>query len=119
MDIDNAVESLKREVSILRDKLNTVELKLAEAQGAKLGESVGEAIPFTPSKPFTTELRPMTPTSGKRGIKEMVDKVMDGKRRRLREGRIPFDPKGVRGKEIVVGLKLEGVLWEVGIHQQK
>jgi len=104
--MDNAVESLKREVSILRDKLNTAELKLAEAQRAKLKERVGEAVPFTPRKPFTTELRPMIPNSGKREIKEMVHEVMDGKRRRLREGGIPFNPEGVRGKGIVVGLKL-------------
>ena len=30
-------------------------------------------------------------------------------------GGIPFDPEGVRGKGVVVGLKLGGVLWEVGI----
>ena len=78
-------------------------------------ERVGTVIPFTPRKPFTTELRSMTPTRGKRGIREMVDEVVDGKRRRLREGGIPFDPEGVRGKGIVVGLKLGGVLWEVGI----
>jgi len=81
----------------------------------KLRERVGEAIPFTPRKPFTTELRPMTPTRGKREIKERVDEVVEGKRRRLRKGGIQFDPEGVRGKRIVVGLKLGGVLWEVGI----
>jgi len=113
--MDNAVESLRREVSILKDKLNMVELKLVEAQRAKLRERVGEAIPFTPRKVFTTELRPMTPTSGKRGIKEIGEEVMDGRRGRLREGGIPFDLEGVRRKGIVVGLKLGGVLWGVGI----
>ena len=55
----------------------------------------------------------MTPTSGKRGIKEMVDEVVDGKKRKLGYGGIPFDPEGVRGKGRVVGLKLGGVLGEV------
>ena len=116
MDQDNTIDSLKREVSLLRDKLTAAELKLAEAQRAKLRERVGVATPFTPRKTFTTtELRPMTPTSGKRGIKEMVDEVVEGKKRKLGYGGIPFDPEGVRGKGIVVGLKLGGVLWEVGI----
>ena len=40
---------------------------------------------------------------------------MDDKKRKLRDRGIPFDPEGLRGKCIVVGLKLDGVLWEVGI----
>ena len=116
MDQDNKIESLKREVSLLKDELTAAELKLAEAQRAKLKERVGVAAPFTPRKSFTTaELRPITPTSGKRGIKEMVDEVVEGKKRKLGYRGIPFDPEGVRGKGIVVGLKLGGVLWEVGI----
>ena len=62
-----------------------------------------------------TELRPMTLTSGKRGIKEMRDEVVEGKKRKIEYGGIPFDPEGVRGKDIVVGLKLGVVLWETGI----
>ena len=58
------------------------------------------------------ELRPATPNSGKRGIEAMVEEVVEGKKRY--KG-IPFDPEGVRGKGVVVGLKVGGVLWEVGI----
>ena len=115
MDLDNTVESLKREVSLLRDKVTEAELKLAEAQRAKLRERVGSAMPFTPRKSFTTEIQPLTPTSGKRGIREMVDEVVEGKKRKVRYGGILFDPEGVRSKGVVVGLKLGGVLWEVGI----
>ena len=116
MDFSNTIDSLKREVSLLRDKLTTAELKLAEAQRQKMKMEVENVIPFTPRKPFTrVEMRPVTPTSGKRGIKEMVDEVVDGKKRKLGYGGIPFDPEGVRGKGIVVGLKLGGVLWETGI----
>ena len=115
MDLDNTVESLKREVSLLKDKLTEMELKLAEDQRAKLRERVGSAMPFTPRKPFTTEVRLLTPTSGKRGIKELVDEVVEGKKRKVGYGGIPFDPEGVRGKGVVVGLKLGGVLWETGI----
>ena len=116
MDLENTIDSLKREVSLLRDKLTEAELKLAEAKRAKMKEEVKNVIPFTPRKPFTKmELRPATPTTGKRGIKEMVEEVVDGKKRRLGYGGIPFDPEGVRGKGIIVGLKLGGVLWESGI----
>ena len=116
MDLDNTLESHKREVSLLRDKLTTAELKLEEAQRAKLKERVGIATPFTPRKPTKmAEIRPLTPTSGKRGIKDMVEEVVEGKKRKLGYGGIPFDPEGVRGKGVVVGLKLGGVLWEVGV----
>ena len=37
----------------------------------------------------------------------------DGKR--FEGGGIPFDPVGLRGKRTVVGLKVNGVLWEVGV----
>jgi len=60
------------------------------------------------------EIRPLTPTSGKRGIKDMVEEVVEGKKRKLGYGGILFDPEGVRGKGVVVGLKLGSVLWEVG-----
>ena len=77
---------------------------------------VENVILFTPRKPFTrAEVRLMTLTSGKRGIKEMVDEVVEGKKRKLGYGGIPFDPEGVRGKGIVVGLKLGGGLWEMVI----
>ena len=116
MDLSNTIDSLKREVSLLRDKLTTAELKLAEAKRAKMKMEVENVIPFTPRKQITrAELRPVTPTSAKRGIKEMVDEVVEGKKRKLGYGGIPFDPEGVRGKGIVVGLKLGGVLWEMGI----
>ena len=79
-------------------------------------KEVENVMPFTPRKPYTKmELRPATPTTGKRGIREMVEEVVDGKKRRIGYGGIPFDPEGVRGKGIVVGLKVGGVLWEVGI----
>ena len=116
MDFDNTIDGLKREVSLLRDKVTTAELKLAEAQSEKMKKEVVNIIPFTPRKQFTrAELRPATPTSSKRGIKEMVEEVVEGKKRKLGYGGIPFDPEGVRGKGIVVGLKLGGVLWETGI----
>jgi len=84
MDLDNTLESLKREVSLLRDKLTAAELKLAEAQRAKLKERVGIATPFTSRKPTKmAEIGPMTPTSGKRGIKDMVEEVVEGKKRKL------------------------------------
>jgi len=76
MDLDKTVESLKREASIFGDKLREVELNLVEAQRAKLRERVGTATPFTPRKTWpTTKARMMTPTSGKREIKEMVEEV--------------------------------------------
>jgi len=56
------------------------------------------------------ELRPMTLVSGKRGIKEMVDKVIEGKKRKWRDEGIPFDLEGVREKDVVVGLVLRSVL---------
>ena len=116
MDFSNTIDSLKREVSLLRDKLTTPELKLAEAQREKMKREVENAIRFTPSKLYTNfDIRPVTQTSGKRGIKEMVDEVVDGKKRKLGYGGIPFDPEGVRGKGIVVGLKVGGELWETGI----
>jgi len=40
---------------------------------------------------------------------------VDGKKRKLREGGMPFDLEGLRGKGVVVGLKMGGVLWDVGI----
>ena len=80
MDIENAIDSLKREVSLLRDKLTAAELKLAEAKRAKMREEVKNVIPFMPRKPYTkVELRPATPNSGKRGIEAMVEEVVDGK----------------------------------------
>ena len=113
MDLKNTIDSLKREVSLLRDKLTEVELKLAEAKRAKMKKEVENVIPFTPGKPYTrVEIRPVTPTTGKRGIKEIIEEVMDGKRRRVGYWGIPYDPEGVRGKGIIVGLKLGGVLWE-------
>ena len=116
MDLENTIDSLEREVSLLRDKLTKAELKLAEAKRAKMKKEVENVIPFTPRKQFTrVEMRPATPTTGKRGIKELVEEVVDGKKRRVGYGGIPFDPAGVRGKGIVVGLKLGGVLWETGI----
>ena len=116
MDIRNIIDGLKREVSLVRDKLTTVELRLAEAEREKMKKEVENVIPFTPRKPFTrAELRPVTPTSGKRAIKELVDEVVEGRKRKVGYGGIPFDPEGVRGKGIVVGLKLGGVLWETGI----
>ena len=53
MDIENQIDSLKREVSLLRDKLTAAELKLAEAKRAKMKKEVENVIPFTPRKPFT------------------------------------------------------------------
>ena len=61
------------------------------------------------------ELRPPTPTSSKKGIMEMVDEVVEGKKRKLGYGWILFDPEGVRGKGVVVGLRLGGVSGVVGI----
>ena len=47
-------------------------------------KEVENVMPFTPRKPYTrVEMRPATPTTGKRGIKEMIEEVMDGKRRRV------------------------------------
>jgi len=94
MDLDNTLKSLKREVFLLRDKLTAAELKLAEAQRAKVKESVGVATPFTPRKPaIVREVRPWTLTSGKRGIKDMVEEVVEGKKRKLGYGGILFDPE--------------------------
>lgn len=97
MGWDNKVEGLRREVSLLRNKLTEAELKLAESLREKIKKEVENVISFTPKKPYTKlELRPATPTSGKRGIKEMVDEVVEGKKRKLRYGRILVDPEGVR-----------------------
>ena len=116
MDLSNTIDSLNREVSLLRDKLTTAELKLAEAQKMKIKKEVENVIPFTLRKPFTrAELRPVTPTSAKRWIMEMVEEVVEGKKRKFGYGGISFDPEGVRGKGIVVALKLGGALWETGI----
>ena len=78
IDIGNTIDSLKREVSLLRDKLTAAELKLAEAKRGKMKKEVENVIPCTPRKQFTrAELRPATPPSGKRGIKELVDEVVE------------------------------------------
>ena len=45
MDIENTINSLKREVSLLRDKLTVAELKLAEAKRAKMKKEVENVIP--------------------------------------------------------------------------
>ena len=118
MYLENIIDSLKGEVSLLRDKRTTAELKLAEVKRAKVKKEVENVSPFTPRKSFRkVELRPTRATTGKRVIKELVDEVVNGKKRRVGSGGIPFDPQaeGVRGKGIVVGLKLGGVLWETGI----
>ena len=71
MDLENTIDSLKREVSLLRDKLTEAEFKLTEAKRAKMKKEVENVIPFTPRKQYTrVEMRPATPTTGKRGIKE-------------------------------------------------
>jgi len=68
MDLDNTLKSLKREVSLLRDKLTAAELKLAEVQRAKLRERVGVGTPFKPRKPTKmAEIRPLTPTRARGG----------------------------------------------------
>ena len=70
-------------------------------------ERVEVATPFTLRKPaMVAEVRSWTPTSGKRGIKDMVKEVVEGKKRKLGYRGIPFDPEEVRGKGMVVGLKL-------------
>ena len=39
----------------------------------------------------------------------------EGRGKRFEGGGITFDPEGLRGKRMVAGVKVNGVLWEVGI----
>ena len=52
MAISNTIDSLKRGLSLLRDKLTTVEVMLAEAQTEKMIKRVENFIPFTLKKPY-------------------------------------------------------------------
>jgi len=64
--MDPTIESLKREVAILREKLNDTEKKL-EIKEAQLRTFVRTSTPFTPKKKETIlEKRPETPKSMKR-----------------------------------------------------
>ena len=81
MVLDNTVERFKKKVSLHRDKLTEAELKLAKTQRAKLRERVGAAGPYMLRRSLeTAELRPVTPVSGKRGIKETIGEVVEGKK---------------------------------------
>ena len=112
--MDPTIESLKREVAILREKLNDTEKKL-EIKEAQLRTFVRTSTPFTPKKKETIlEKRPETPKSMKRERESTTFGARDGKRR-FEGGGIPFDPEGLRGKRTVVGLKVNGVVWEVGV----
>jgi len=111
--MDPTIESLKREVAVLREKLNDTEKKL-EIKEAQLRTFVRNSTPFTPKKMETVlEKRPETPKSMKRERESTTFGAMDGKR--FEGGGIPFDPVGLRGKRTVVGLKVNGVVWEVGV----
>jgi len=59
------------------------------------------------------DLRPDRPKSMKRERESTTFGAREGKR--FEGGGIPFDPVGLRGKRRVVGLKVNRVLWEVGI----
>jgi len=107
------IESLKREVAVLREKLNDTEKKL-EIKEAQLRTFVRNSTPFTPQKKeMFLEKRPETPKSMKRERESTTFGARDGKR--FEGGGILFDPVGLRGKRMVVGLKVNGVVWEVGI----
>jgi len=53
MNLENRVESLKREVTLLRDKLMVAELNLGEAQRAKIRERVRVTVQLTSRKQTT------------------------------------------------------------------
>jgi len=111
--MDPTIESLKREVTVLREKLNDAEKKL-EIKEAQLRTFVRNSTPFTPKKMETVlEKRPETPKSMKRERESTTFGAREGKR--FEGGGIPFDPVGLRGKKTVVGLKVNGVVWEVGV----
>jgi len=111
--MDPTIESLKREVAVLREKLNDTEKKL-EIKEAQLRTFVRNSTPFTPKKMETVlEKRPETPKSMKRERESTTFGAREGKR--FEGGGIPFDLVGLRGKRTVVGLKVNGVLWEVGV----
>jgi len=111
--MDPTIESLKREVAVLREKLNDTEKKL-EIKVAQLRTFVRNSTPFTPKKKETIlEKRPETPKSMKRERESTTFGAREGKR--FEGGGIPFDPVGLRGKRTVVGLKVNGVVWEVGV----
>ena len=59
------------------------------------------------------DLRPDRPKSMKRERESTTFGAREGKR--FEGGGIPFDPVGLRGKRTVVGLKVNGVVWEVGV----
>jgi len=72
------------------------------------------STPFTPKKMETIlEKRPETPKSMKRDRESTTFGVREGKR--FEGGGILFDPVGLRGKRTMVGRKVNGVLWEVGV----
>jgi len=111
--MDPTIESLKREVAVLQEKLNDTEKKL-EIKEAQLRTFVRNSTPFTPKKMETVlEKRLEMPKSMKRERESTTFRAREGKR--FEGGGIPFNPVGLRGERTVVGLKVNGVLWEVGI----
>jgi len=106
--MDPTIESLKREVDVLREKLNDTEKKL-EIKEAQLRTLVRRATPFTPRQMETVvEMRPDKAKSMKRERESTTFGVRE--RKRFEGGGIPFDPVGLRGKRTVVGLKVNRVL---------
>ena len=112
--MDPTIESLKREVAVLREKLNDAEKKL-EIKEAQLRTFVRNSTPFTPKKMETVlEERPETPKSMKWDRELSTFGAREGKRG-YEGGGIPFDLEGLRGKRTLVGLKVNGVVWEVAV----
>jgi len=113
--MDPTIESLKREVAILREKLNDTEKKL-EIKEAQLRTFIRTATPFTPrTVEMVVEMRLEMPKSIKRGRESTNFGVGEGRGKRFEGGGIPFDPEGLRGKRTVVGVKVNVVLWEVSV----
>jgi len=107
--MDTTIESLKRDVAVLGEKLSDTERKL-EIKEAQLGTFIRTATSFTPRKVETVvEMGPETPKLMKRGRESTT--VGARKEKRFKGGGTPFDPVGLTGKRTVVGVKVNRVLW--------
>jgi len=94
--MDPTIESLKREVAVLREKQNDTEKKL-EIKEAQLCTFVRTSTPFTPRKMETViERRPETPKSMKWERESTTFGAGEGGGKRFEKGGIPFDPEGLR-----------------------
>jgi hypothetical protein len=123
--MSSTVESLRLDIVHLREQLRRKEeeLERRERMLRAVERGIGVIVRrrhlrlrLRLKKLFTPmELRPATPTTGKRkSVWDQSGRLGPEEDVEMRKG-IPFNPEGLRGKREIVGLKVGGVLWEVGI----